>query len=111
MFVLLACLIISGFGLRAYDLSAEGLSEDELNKLQAVADYRQFGLSAANAEHPMLMKAIQTASVVLCEKWNEIVTEQSENLSLSPVAAMQESAQRRRESLSQEGLSLSLIHI
>ncbi len=105
MFVLLACFIISGFALRAYDLSAEGLSEDELNKLQAVADYRQFGLSSANAEHPMLMKAIQTASVVLCEKWNEAVTGQDDNLSLSPVAAMQETAQRRRENTSQENLS------
>ncbi|MCP9493148.1 MAG: glycosyltransferase family 39 protein [Pyrinomonadaceae bacterium MAG19_C2-C3] len=105
VFVLLACFIISGFGLRAYDLSAEGLSEDELNKLQAVADYRQFGLSSANAEHPMLMKAIQTVSVVLSEKWNEAVTGQDENLSASPVAAMQETAQRRRENLSDASLS------
>jgi hypothetical protein len=39
-------------------LSAEGLSEDELNKLNAVADYRAHGLTGANGEHPMLMKGV-----------------------------------------------------
>ncbi len=66
----LAVLVLAGFGFRASGLSAESLSEDELNKLNAVADYRQHGLTAANGEHPMLMKALQTASVFLAEKWN-----------------------------------------
>jgi hypothetical protein len=66
----LALLVLAGFGFRVSGLSAEGLSEDELNKLNAVADYRQNGLTAANGEHPMLMKALQTASVFLAEKWN-----------------------------------------
>lgn len=96
-FVLLALLFVAGFGLRAWDLSAEALSEDELNKLQAVADYREFGLSPANAEHPMLMKALQTASVVMCESWNEYVWKRDEDLSFSPVDALQESARRRKE--------------
>lgn len=68
----LAILVVAGFGLRASQLSAEGLSEDELNKLQTVADYRANGLTAANSEHPFLMKALQTGSVVLADKWNSI---------------------------------------
>jgi hypothetical protein len=68
----LAILVVVGFGLRASHLSAEGLSEDELNKLQTVADYRANGLTAANSEHPFLMKALQTGSVVLADKWNSI---------------------------------------
>jgi len=67
----LAVLVFAAFGFRVSGLSAEGLSEDELNKLNAVADYRTNGLTAANGEHPMLMKALQTASVSIAEKWNQ----------------------------------------
>jgi hypothetical protein len=67
---LLALVVAAGFGFRATRLGAEGLSEDELNKLRAVEDYRARGLTAANGEHPMLMKALLTASVVACEAWN-----------------------------------------
>ena len=67
----LLVLIFAGFSFRAISLSAEGLSEDELNKLNAVTDYRQNGLTAANGEHPFLMKALQTASLYLAEKWND----------------------------------------
>ena len=66
----LIVLAVAGFGFRANGLSAEGLSEDELNKLNAVADYRTHGLTGANGEHPMLMKALQAASIILAEKWN-----------------------------------------
>jgi hypothetical protein len=66
----LALIILVGFGFRAVNLGAEGLSEDELNKLHAVEDYRARGLTAANGEHPMLMKALLTASVVVSEYWN-----------------------------------------
>lgn len=74
--IALAVLVLVGFGFRARGLSAEGLSEDELNKLQAVADYRQHGLTAANGEHPFLMKALQTVSSVIADRWNrtDIVT-------------------------------------
>jgi 4-amino-4-deoxy-L-arabinose transferase-like glycosyltransferase len=67
----LALIIMLGFGFRAAHPGAEGLSEDELNKLRAVEDYRAHGLTAANGEHPMLMKALLTASIVMVDEWNE----------------------------------------
>jgi len=70
--IALALLVIAGFAFRLTRLSAEGLSEDELNKLQAVSDYRQHGLTSANGEHPLLMKALQTATVVFADKWNSL---------------------------------------
>jgi len=70
VFIALVVLTVAGFGFRVTGLSAEGLSEDELNKLNAVADYRAHGLTGANGEHPMLMKAFQAASIILAEKWN-----------------------------------------
>jgi predicted membrane-bound dolichyl-phosphate-mannose-protein mannosyltransferase len=73
VFITLALLVLTGFGFRVAGLSAEGLSEDELNKLNAVADYRAHGLTGANGEHPMLMKALQTTSIILSEKWNGFV--------------------------------------
>ena len=74
IFAALAVLIIAGFGFRVTGLSAEGLSEDELNKLTAVADYRAHGLTGANGEHPMLMKTLQAASIIAAEKWNSLVS-------------------------------------
>jgi len=70
VFVALIVLVVAGIGFRVTGLSAEGLSEDELNKLNAVADYRANGLTGANGEHPMLMKACQAATIILAEKWN-----------------------------------------
>src|SRR6185369_9550409 len=52
VFAAVIVLIVAGFGFRVPGLSAEGLSEDELNKLNAVADYRAHGLTGANGEHP-----------------------------------------------------------
>ncbi len=66
----LTMLVLVGFGFRVAKLSAEGLSEDELNKLHAVGDYRANGLTAANSEHPLLMKALQTVTVSLADRWN-----------------------------------------
>jgi Dolichyl-phosphate-mannose-protein mannosyltransferase len=70
IFAALTVLIVAGFGFRVTALSAEGLSEDELNKLNTVADYRAHGLTGANGEHPMLMKALQAGSIIIAEKWN-----------------------------------------
>lgn len=85
----LALLVLAGFSFRVIGLSAEGLSEDELNKLNAVTDYRQNGLTAANGEHPMLMKALQTGSLFLAERWNSIgFVESQANLQVSPEAGL-----------------------
>ena len=62
--------VLAGFGFRVNGLSSEGLSEDELNKLNAVNEYRSQGLTSANGEHPLLMKALLTVSVVVAERWN-----------------------------------------
>jgi predicted membrane-bound dolichyl-phosphate-mannose-protein mannosyltransferase len=66
----LALFVLSGLALRVYRLGAESLSEDELNKVRAVAEYRERGLTPANGEHPFLMKALLAASIVASEGWN-----------------------------------------
>ncbi len=70
MLTALTLFVLFGFGLRAYQLGAESLSEDELNKVRAVAEYRERGLTPANGEHPFLMKALLTVSLVASEGWN-----------------------------------------
>lgn len=67
----LVLIVAAGFGFRVSGLGAEGLSEDELNKLRAVSEYRTRGLTSTNGEHPFLMKALMTASIVAAESWNE----------------------------------------
>ena len=67
----LTVLVLVGFGFRLTGLGAEGLSEDELNKLDAVTEYRAHGLTSANGEHPLLMKALLTISVIAADKWNQ----------------------------------------
>ena len=59
---LLAALIIVGFGFRASHLGAIGFAEDEVNKVDAVHAYER-GDITANAEHPMLMKALMFTSL------------------------------------------------
>ncbi|MDQ3256098.1 MAG: hypothetical protein M3R15_19740, partial [Acidobacteriota bacterium] len=46
--VMLILIMLAGLCFRAYRLNAEGLSEDELNKVRAVAEYRAHGLTSAN---------------------------------------------------------------
>ena len=74
----LIVLVLGGFAFRARNLSAEGLADDELNKLLAASEYRANGRTAANGEHPFLMKATITASVIASEKWNNLVGVDSE---------------------------------
>jgi hypothetical protein len=57
---------------RVSALSTYGFSEDELNKVQAVEEYRA-GHFSANAEHPMLMKLAMWGSAALANEWNRIV--------------------------------------
>src|SRR5215217_5039526 len=88
IFTALVVLIVAGFGFRVTGLSAEGLSEDELNKLNAVADYRAHGLTGANGEHPMLMKACQAATIILAEKWNNTFVSNQPTIQIAPETAV-----------------------
>ena len=67
----LSLLVLVGFGFRLNGLSSEGLSDDELNKLNAVNEYRTQGPTGANGEHPFLMKALLTVSVIVSDRWNQ----------------------------------------
>lgn len=58
----LTIFIILGFGLRFNNLASLGFAEDEINKLDAVHSYQRGDISA-NAEHPMLMKALMWLSL------------------------------------------------
>lgn len=60
----LALLVVLGFGLRLNQLGAIGFAEDEMNKLDAVHSYER-GDFSANAEHPMVMKALMFVSTHL----------------------------------------------
>ena len=55
-------LVVIGLGFRVSRLGAIGFAEDEVNKVEAVQAYRQGDISA-NAEHPMLMKALMFISM------------------------------------------------
>lgn len=55
--IALALMIVTGLGLRLNGLGKVGFAEDEINKLDAVRAYNR-GDFSANAEHPMLMKAM-----------------------------------------------------
>ena len=84
----LVLFLLVGFGLRAYQLGSESLSEDELNKVRAVAEYRERGLTPANGEHPFLMKALLTVSIVASENWNSTATaRQNSQLQISTETA------------------------
>jgi hypothetical protein len=69
--VALAVVTSLAFGYRAVALSTYGLSEDEVNKVRAIEQYRH-GHFGANAEHPMLMKLAMWGSVELTGVWNHV---------------------------------------
>src|SRR6185295_9545574 len=70
-FIVLAIAAVLAFGFRVNGLSTYGLSEDEINKVHAMEEYRA-GRFGANAEHPMLMKLAMWGSVDLARAWNSI---------------------------------------
>ncbi len=84
--LLLVIFILIGFALRINDLGVESLSEDEFNKLQTVEEYRTYGLSGRNGEHPFLMKGLQTLSIVSGERLNYLFA--SQKLYISDEAAL-----------------------
>src|SRR5438067_1525352 len=71
-YVALAGAVVVALAFRLSALSAYGLSEDEINKLHAVEQYRA-GRFTANAEHPMLMKLAMWGSVTVSDAWSATV--------------------------------------
>jgi hypothetical protein len=59
--IVLLLLTVVGLGFRVSNLGAIGFAEDEVNKVDAVHAYER-GDITANAEHPMLMKALMFGS-------------------------------------------------
>ena len=69
--VVVAAATVLALTFRVSALSTYGLSEDEINKVHAIEQYRA-GRFGANAEHPMLMKLAMWGSVSLSDAWNRI---------------------------------------
>jgi len=67
--VIIAIVVVVGFGARVYRLDAAGLAEDEANKIFALRAYAH-GDFTVNGEHPMLMKLMCYASVRAAGIWN-----------------------------------------
>ena len=70
-FVVVAAATVVALSFRVSALSTYGFSEDEINKVHAIEQYRA-GRFGANAEHPMLMKLAMWGSVSLSDAWNRI---------------------------------------
>jgi dolichyl-phosphate-mannose-protein mannosyltransferase len=70
IFVLAVATVLAAV-VRVGALATYGLSEDELNKVHAIEQYRS-GHFGANAEHPMLMKLAMWGSVDLAQAWNRV---------------------------------------
>src|ERR1700687_728969 len=67
--IALAVVLAAAALTRTTQLATYGFSEDEMNKVHAVEEYRH-GRFGANAEHPMLMKLAMWGSGALSERWN-----------------------------------------
>ena len=70
--LVLAALTLLALCVRAYQLDAIGLAEDETNKMFAVRSYEQ-GDFTANADHPMIMKMLCYGSLHMAWGWNASV--------------------------------------
>jgi len=69
--LVLVCATLVAGAIRIGALDTYGFSEDEINKVRAIEEYRA-GHFGANAEHPMLMKLAMLGSVELSEAWNRV---------------------------------------
>src|ERR1700682_733584 len=69
--VAVALATVLALAFRMVALSTYGLSEDEINKVRAIEQYRA-GHFTANAEHPMLMKLAMWGSLELAGVWNRL---------------------------------------
>ena len=68
-FVALAMAMTVALMFRTVGLATSGFSEDEINKVRAIEQYRA-GHFVANAEHPMLMKLAMWGGVAAADAWN-----------------------------------------
>ncbi|HXK62392.1 MAG TPA: glycosyltransferase family 39 protein [Acidobacteriota bacterium] len=82
--ILLVCL---AFAFRVYRLDAPGLAEDEVHKILAVESYRE-GEFVVNAEHPMLMKLVLTATFLVADSWNQSFAARLDWPAISPEFAV-----------------------
>src|SRR5262245_44735806 len=80
----LATAVAVALAFRTVGLATYGFSEDEINKVRAIEQYRA-GHFVANAEHPMLMKLAMWSSVATADAWNRLVPSP---LQLSPETAV-----------------------
>lgn len=69
--LLLSATVAVAIVLRLVGLDAFGFSDDEMNKVDAVAAYRELRFDA-NAEHPMLMKLLMLGSTEAADGWNQV---------------------------------------
>jgi len=67
----LAMTVVVALAFRTVGLSTYGFSEDEINKVHAIQQYRA-GHFVTNAEHPMLMKLAMWGSVAAADAWNRL---------------------------------------
>lgn len=67
----IAIMFTAGLGLRLMGLGSVGFAEDEIHKLEAVRAYDR-GDFSANAEHPMMMKALIDLSMRAERAWNSV---------------------------------------
>ena len=65
----LATAVVVALAFRTAGLATYGFSEDEIDKVLAIQQYRA-GHFVANAEHPMLMKLAMWSSVAAADAWN-----------------------------------------
>ena len=65
-------LMLGAFAVRIHNIGFNSLSEDETAKWSAVQQYRRGHFAGVNAEHPMLMKALVWASLLIGERWNRV---------------------------------------
>jgi hypothetical protein len=72
--LLIGATVAMAIVLRLVGLDAFGFSDDEMNKVDAVAAYRELRFDA-NAEHPMLMKLLMLGSTEAAEGWNQVAAQ------------------------------------
>jgi len=82
--ILIAMVVVAALELRITGLSTYGFSEDEINKVHAIEQYRA-GHFIVNAEHPMLMKLAMWSSVNAADAWNRVAPD---DIRIAPEAAI-----------------------